>query len=126
MVDSVSQSESFHWMMKSHVLVNFHTTTDNSSKYLIAGKIFDYYRSGAKILSINGEESYERYFVEHNNAGYYSPNDVKQILNTLGNIYRDWAKDRKSFHRHSSVNRIYSRQYQNDVAKKIVFNLLNK
>lgn len=126
MVDSVSQSESFHWMMKSHVLVNFHTTTDNSSKYLIAGKIFDYYRSGAKILSINGVESYERYFVEHNHAGYYSPNDVTQILNTLGNIYRDWAKDRKSFHRHSSVNRIYSRQYQNDVAKKIVFNLLNK
>lgn len=124
MIESVSQTESFHWMMKSDVLINFHTTNDDSSRYLIAGKVFDYYRSGAKILSINGPLSYERFFVEQTGSGYYAPNDVEQILETIRAIYNDWQLNKKSFRRIGKVDGQYSRQFQNEIAKTIIEDLI--
>lgn len=124
MINAVPQYESFQWMMKSDVLVNFHTTDNDSSKYLIAGKTFDYYRSGAQILSINGIQSYERTFVESNKAGYYSPNTVDNILQTLGRIYHDWRVDKSNFRRVNEADMRYSRQYQNQKVLEILLNLL--
>ncbi len=125
MIKTVPQLESFRWMMRSDVLVNFHTTDDDSSKYLIAGKTFDYYRSGARILSINGVQSYERVFVENNNAGYYSPNTVENILQTLRKIYNDWCDDKSNFRRKSDANPKYSRQYQNQKVLGVLKNILS-
>lgn len=125
MIPQVSQKESFEWMLRSDVLVNFHTTNDNSSEYLIAGKIFDYYRSGARILSINGSRSVERKFVENNELGYYTPNTVKAIRNTLGQIFSDWISFQKKFKRSNSVDNTFSRQFQNKKAEGIIKILLN-
>ncbi len=122
MIGRVSQVESFKWMKRSHVLVNFHTTNDNSSCYLIAGKIFDYYRSGAKILSINGEMSFERKFVEETHIGYYSPNVVETILNTIRKIYSDWKTNAGDFHTTRTGDE-FSRQYQNSKIRRIMVDL---
>lgn len=125
MIGSVSQAESFIWMLKSDVLVNFHTTNDNSSKYLISGKAFDYYRSGAQILSINGKDSYEHKFIINNNAGYISSNDLKEMCDVLEKIHSDWINNDKSLPKRASCNNIYSRQYQNLKAKTYISQLLN-
>jgi len=122
MIGRVSQEESFKWMKKSHVLVNFHTTNDNSSCYLIAGKTFDYYRSGAKILSINGEMSYERKFVEETHVGYYSQNDVETILDTIRKIYSDWKIKTVDFHTTRTGDE-FSRQFQNSRIRRIMEDL---
>ena len=125
MIPQVSQKESFEWMLRSDVLVNFHTTDDNSSEYLIAGKIFDYYRSGAKILSINGAKSIERKFVENNKLGYYTPNTIQAIKSALNQIFGDWTSSPKDFKCLKSIDKTFSRQYQNKKVESVVKMLLN-
>lgn len=121
MIPPVTQEESYKWMLRSDVLVNFHTTDDDSANYLIGGKAFDYYRSGAKMLTVNSPGSYERAFIEKNNSGYYALNRVSDIINILEKIYSDWETDPNSFRRiHREEDRRYSREYQNEIALELV------
>ena len=109
--------------MESDVLVNFHTIEDDSSKYLIAGKIFDYYRSGAKILSINSSESFERKFVLNNDLGYYSRNELQQLKSTIETIYQDWITSDNFSSRRENFDLKYSRQFQNERVLKVLYSL---
>ena len=120
MIQNVSQKESLEWMMRSDVLVNFHTTNDRSCEYLIAGKIFDYYRSGKRIFSINGKSSYERKFIEDNNLGYFSENEVYSIKTVLLKMYLDWKNNDDNFSRNMIRNDHYSRDSQNEIAVKYI------
>ena len=123
MIPSVSQNESFVKMQESDILINFHTIEDESSKYLIAGKIFDYYRSGARLLSINGTESFERKFVQDHHLGYYSENKLQQLKSTIENIYQDWISCDKFCVRRKKYDLTYSRQFQNDKVLKVLYEL---
>ena len=123
MFSNMPQKDSFIKMMESDVLVNFHTIEDDSSKYLIAGKIFDYYRSGAKILSINSSESFERKFVLNNDLGYYSRNELQQLKSTIETIYQDWITSDNFSSRRENFDLKYSRQFQNERVLKVLYSL---
>lgn len=89
-IPKVSQHESFVQMLKSDVLFNIHSTDDNSSEYLMAGKIFDYYRSKRFILSINSERSLENQFVLKHKIGLCTENYSDKILQAINSIYNQW------------------------------------
>lgn len=119
MIPRVSQLESLIAMRESDVLINLHTANDSSSRYLIAGKIFDYFRSGAKILSITPEYSVERQFILNNRCGVGANNNTKQILESIKFLYGS-KKDSDSVTDYSN----YTRDYQNEIALNYVNKLL--
>lgn len=118
MIGKVSQEESFRYMLKSDILMNLHTTNDNSSIYLIAGKIYDYYRSGKKILSINNPESFEQMFIKNNGLGYTTINSVPEIISALNQIFHDWNNN--CLKSDNKINEFYSRQEQNKLVEDFI------
>ena len=121
LIPTVSQVESFKYMVESDILLSLHTATDCSSTYLIAGKIFDYYRSGTKILSINSEKSLEHKFIRNNNIGYCTQNNESDIIKTLSDIYNCWCENEKVMSKNNSLSIEYSRNRQNEK----ILNLIN-
>jgi len=114
-ISNVSPEESYMHMLESDVLLSIHTAKDDSSKFLIGGKIFDYYRSGKVILSINSNSSFEFKFIIENNLGYCVENNQKKITDMLDKIYIDWKNCSSFFNPKLSNNNIekYSREKQN-------------
>lgn len=55
-IQKVTQEESFMYMLESDVLLNIHDTDDESGKYLVPGKFYDYMRSGQVIWNIGEED----------------------------------------------------------------------
>lgn len=110
----VPQIESLKYMINSDVLVNLHTIEDNSSRYLIAGKDFDYYRSGGLLLSINSSYSLEHKFIKDNGIGYVAVNTEESITEVLKQVYEKWISNGKKILKRSVPSEdIYSRDYQN-------------
>ncbi len=120
MIPFVPQRDSLLEMCKADVCMNLHVVNDGSSRYLIAGKIFDYYRSGTAILSINGETSLERQFVLENHLGYYSNNEVQNLIQVIETIYSDWENNGHVLRPKKDWSIEYSRQYQNSVFCSII------
>jgi hypothetical protein len=118
-IPKVSPEESYKYMINSDILMNIHTTNDNSSFYLIGGKIFDYLKAKKPILSINSKKSFEQMFLKDKAKTYFTENDYLQILKTLKLI----AKEKNLNHKSLSFNiEQFSREFQN---KKFI-NLIDK
>ena len=115
-ISKVTQAESFNYMMKSHVLMNLHTTNDDSSKYLIGGKLFDYYRSKKIIFSLNSSNSFEFEFINKNNLGYCVENNFEDIHIVLKKMYKEWNNQSSFFavKRKITIDESYSRNIQNE------------
>lgn len=114
-ISKVTQAESFNLMLQSHILMNIHTANDESSKYLIGGKLFDYYRSKKIILSVNSHYSYEFKFISENNLGYCVENNLIDINNVLNEIYIDWNTNNNLFavNKEFVIDKRFSRYEQN-------------
>ena len=123
MIPFVPQRDSFIEMCKSDVLINLHVVEDGSSRYLIAGKIFDYYRSRTFILSINDTKSFEKKFIEENQIGIFSTNKVEELKNTLTTIYDKWCNNSFNLKLNCEVPKRYSRQYQNTLYADLIKNI---
>jgi len=113
----VSQYESFLYILKSDVLLNFHIVDNDSSKYLIAGKIFDYYRSKRFILSINSRKSLEHQFVSKHKIGICVENSSEQILYAITTIYDQWRNNGKNLKVDGDFSNLnnYTRDHQNTI-----------
>lgn len=115
-VPLVPQIESFKYMLDSDVLINLHTVEDNSSRYLIAGKDFDYYRSGGLLFSINSSYSLEHRFIKDNDLGYVAINTEESIGDVLNQVYEQWIASKRNLKKRTlPENDIYSRDYQNSL-----------
>ena len=120
----VPQIDSLKYMLDSDVLINLHTVEDNSSRYLIAGKDFDHYRSGGQLLSINSNYSLEHKFIKDNGIGYVAINTEESISAVLNYIYESWVSNGRKINKRSLPDEdIYSRDYQNSLWTRI-FNQL--
>jgi len=110
----VPQIESLKYMLGSDVLINLHTVEDNSSRYLIAGKDFDYYRSGGILFSINSCYSLEHKFIKVNDLGYVAVNTEESIGEVLNQVYEKWISNGRNLKKRTLPDEdIYSRDYQN-------------
>jgi hypothetical protein len=134
----VSTIKSLNFMQETHYLLNIGLSVFNkmnknnsvgnqSSKYLISAKLFDYIRSGKKIISINYPDSYEHQFLKGKNA-IMCKNNQDEILNVLNKILKEESnelgKDTGTYAKDSEISK-YSREYQNKKYKELVDNLLS-
>jgi len=122
MIGKVSPHESYNYMLESDVLMNIHTTNDNSGYYLIGGKIYDYLKSEKTIFSINSENSFEQTFLKTLGNVVCSKNNHLDILKSFNLIYEKlrFSKNHKKY----DINQ-YSREYQNNKFIRIVNNLID-
>ena len=86
----VSNTEAMKRMMQSDALLILHTTTDNSSKYLVGGKLYDYIRAGKFVLSIGDPEGLNSKTVAEEKIGAYCENTVEAIYSTLVEMFKKW------------------------------------
>lgn len=120
MVKPVSQEESLSMMSEFDILLSMHTTNDQSGRYLIQGKIFDYIKSGKKILSIGSLDDCTSKLITSNKLGYSSNNNISDINKTFESIIFDYSN--KIDNQLSNINdiSIYSREYQNTKYLKLI------
>lgn len=124
-VEKIPHQESLREMLQSDVLLNFHTVNDSSAKYLVSAKVYDYIRSGKKILSVGPEEALTNRILLENGLGLVAPDQEGPILNTLENLYSLWKE--KKLNRESSEitdkTSQFSREFQNKKYANIIKDL---
>lgn len=119
-IGMVNNKEAIQWMLESDALLILHTTTDNSSKYLIGGKLYDYIRSRKYILSIGDLEGLNSKIVKKEGIGLCSENSIEGIYQALTEMYEKWKSGGLNV-RNINVEK-YSREYQNKHYVKIIEN----
>lgn len=82
-VEKVTQDESIEYMLNSDVLLTLHTANDDSGKFLIQGKVFDYMKARKPIWSIGSLSDFTNTFILDNHLGLVSENNSQSISNTL-------------------------------------------
>jgi glycosyltransferase involved in cell wall biosynthesis len=111
----VSVSKALEAMLESDYLLNIHTANDDSSKYLMGGKIFDYLRSNKRIISINDSKSFEHRLLEGKNA-ILCRNDETEILEVLNQIVNEKYRSSNDITTSGFLNEnigFFSRENQN-------------
>jgi len=113
----VNHKESLVEMRKSDILVLLHTSNDNSSKYALGGKFFDYLRSGKVLLGIGNRETYFNKLIENYKLGLIANNNEKEIEQVLHAIYSFWKEGKLNELRKDENLEIekFSRESQNDI-----------
>lgn len=97
-------------MVQSDVLLLVHTTGDDSSKYLVSGKMYDYIRAGKPILSIGAVGGLHDNLVKRENLGVSCSNDHEEIYRSLCHLYSLWEKNALSVDMGDITK--YSREFQ--------------
>lgn len=113
----INHKESLVEMRKSNILILLHTSNDNSSKYALGGKFFDYLKSGKVLLGIGNGETYFNKLIENYKLGLTANNDEKEIEKILHTIYSFWKEGRLNELRKDENLEIekFSRDSQNDI-----------
>ncbi len=124
-VPQVCPEKSLEYMLQSDVLFLIHTD-ENSSKYILTGKLFDYIRSGKPILGVGYDDAYFIKFIKNHNLGITTTNNVYSIQSALEFIHNSWKNGSIEELRKPSGNEFvlkFSREYQNDKFLNIIKNL---
>lgn len=90
----ITEIESFKEMVNADVLVILHIPKDDSGKYIVSAKLYDYMASGSCILSIGNKGDLHQELVENNRLGVFSVNSQKEIMNKLDFLYGLWKEDK--------------------------------
>ena len=109
-IPPVDTTISFEHMLQSSVLLTIHTTHDDSAKYLVSAKLYDYIKSEKWVLSIGNEYSIQGDLVEKLGVGVHCQNEVESIKSAIMKLHQFWKemKQQNFFDRG-----IYSREKQN-------------
>ena len=86
-IGNVSQEESFRYMMNSDVLLSIHDTNDNSQKYIVSGKFYDYVKSGKYLFHIGAKDSLMCKMIEENSLGMSCRNESEELESTIKNMF---------------------------------------
>ena len=108
---TVPARESLEYMNASDVLLLLHTTGDNSSRYIVSGKFYDYARAGKPILSIGSETGIHKKLLEEHKLGLSVINDEDKIYDALVCMYENWKGKSKVFKKVADVSE-FSRETQ--------------
>lgn len=114
-IGKVSPEKAMIEMLKSDVLLNFHTLNDNSFKFLISAKIFDYIKSNKIIYSITDEESLVSQLIREKELGLTANNIEKEILEKFEiiiNNFKTGTLDKLRKNKDLNID-FYSRENQN-------------
>lgn len=110
----VPHRDSLARMMESDILLQVHTTDDQSSRYLVSAKVYDYIRSGRPVWSVGGLSSLSSRLVGDNGFGIVSGNTVPEIASALERLHALWKENRlDTLRTNRSDPSVYSREFQN-------------
>lgn len=111
----VTVSESLRQMTEGDVLISIHDAGNQSDKYILSAKLFDYLRSGKVILNIGRTGSALSRFVKKEGVGFSCENRRTSIEKKLVWIYDLWRKNGGfiEWENEKFDCSIYSRDHQN-------------
>jgi glycosyltransferase involved in cell wall biosynthesis len=107
----VSVDASFAEMQDTDVLLVMHTAEDESGKYIVSAKLYDYIRAGTYILAIGHPQDIHKKIVEELSVGMFSENKKSAIEEALECLYVKW-KNHKLCLGQNDIE-AFSREYQN-------------
>ena len=106
------------YLANSNVLLLLHTTNDNSSKYLVCGKLYDYIRAKKYIFGICDKNGLNAKIIRENGLGEVCDNHKQQISDAIRNLYLRWNRN------DLNINQVdvskFSREYQNNKYYEII------
>lgn len=114
-IGNVSQEESFKYMKMSDVLISIHNAQDDSGKYIISGKFYDYMRSGKVIWHIGNCQDLMTKMIQKYKLGVWCENEKDKLGETLAELVQCWKEERLQEKRTCKINEIrnFSRENQN-------------
>jgi len=114
-IPPVSTNEADKFIRESDICILLHTSNDNSGKFLISGKAYDYIREKKFILSIGNNDSQHARLVKELGIGINSLNDSKSLISSIKYCYELWREgriysvydniDTKSFSRNTQIQK---------------------
>lgn len=118
----VSSVQAIEYMQDSDILLLIHTASDNSSKYLVSGKLYDYIRSGRAIFSVGDPLGIHHKLINENNLGVSVKDNVDEIYEGLVFLYKLWTNNSLDAINNIANLEEFSREYQN----KKYYNIIRK
>lgn len=114
-IGNVSQEESFKYMKMSDVLISIHNAQDDSGKYIISGKFYDYMRSGKVIWHIGNCQDLMTKMIQKYKLGVWCENEKDRLGETLAELVQCWKEECLQEKRTCKINEIlnFSRENQN-------------
>ena len=109
-------------MLESDVLLSIHDTDDDSGKYLVPGKFYDYMRSGRVVWNIGKEDGLAAEFLNEYELGVSCANRADSVEGMLRRLIRlkqggGIEKLRKADGKDTSI---FSREIQNEIYIKVL------
>lgn len=107
---NISYTEAYVKMLSADLLLLIHTAADDSGRYIINGKFYDYVRSKRPIFYVGSKNDIHWKLIEENKLGYNTIDDQYAIEETLIGI----ISQRKTFNYEMKfdINKL-SRDFQN-------------
>lgn len=118
--EQVPAGESFRCMLESDVLVSIHEGHDDSGRYLVSGKLYDYMRSGRTVLNIGDCRSLMAGMVDRYGLGANAANEEGAIEAALEGMYQRWGQRGRERRKLTKKVLEYSRESQNERYKGIL------
>ncbi len=118
----VTVSESLRQMTEGDILISIHDAGNQSDKYILSAKLFDYLRSGKVVLNIGRAESALSRFVKREGVGFFCENQRTTIEKKLVWLYDLWQKNGRfiEWENRKFDCSIYSRERQNGKYMKLL------
>ena len=101
---------SYQYMLESDVLLLLHTTDDDSGKYIVSGKFYDYAKAGKCILSVDNGKGNHTELINKYGLGKSVRNETKSIFKALSVLYKEWQSG--EIKKYSNCDETFSREYQ--------------
>lgn len=92
-IGNVSQKESFKYMEMSDVLISIHNAQDDSGKYIISGKFYDYMRSGKVIWHIGSSQDLMAKMVQKYKLGIWCENKKDKLEKVIEKLLQSMKED---------------------------------
>ncbi|MFC5734291.1 hypothetical protein [Cytobacillus gottheilii] len=93
LIENVDNNISYEYMMESNLLLLLHTAEDNSSRYIISGKLYDYIKAGKPILSIGTNFGIHSEIINSEKLGISVENNPDSIYSNINYLYQLWLKN---------------------------------
>lgn len=121
----VNENIANDYISKSDACLLIHTANDNSKKYIISGKIYDYIKNKKYIISISDNSSLHSNIINEYKIGINVENRVEDIKRALINAYDLWLRGEiyKNYEE-LDINK-FSRECENEKYVKLLMELLN-
>lgn len=121
LVPPVNNSEAIAYIYNSDVSLLVHTPEDNSGRYIVSGKLYDYLRCKKPVLSIGIKDGAHAILLQQLHIGENCENNTEEIKNTIKKMYLAWENQilDKTYSYNFDISQ-YSRYNQNKIMERII------